>query len=383
MNCQVSFAPKEGSKASFNHKKEISGSEGSSLKEEESNSKLEDSSERTEERKDYQKGKWTSYEHLIFLACVIHYGRDWKKIEEHVKTRSASQARSHAQKVLKKMDRNAIMREIRQIKSQINFDPKIHQCGDLVVLITEGDKWRNIPGVMPSRYLKKKRGSNQEASCPEKQVELKILKNSQKDLEQENSEIRRVNFNSITSDSKGNSKNEKNSPQKQPFRQTSIQTRGNSLSEAFKSSEIINTPDPKLLKAAGTPSTCVSSQASPMNPEPNTTLRKDGLKGSAAPISKAPSPKCFKNLSPSIKECGTNSMAENTCTSVRKAPSDEIYFDFDFQPFLRNDKVDIEFENLISLNSVQTGHDAFSSNESMLTTQWLLGDSMMPLSALY
>lgn len=49
----------------------------------------------------YNEGRWSDYEHLIFLAWIIHFGRDWKKIEDHVQTRSSAQARSHAQKVLK------------------------------------------------------------------------------------------------------------------------------------------------------------------------------------------------------------------------------------------------------------------------------------------
>lgn len=78
------------------------------------------------------------------------------KIEDHVQTRSSAQARSHAQKVLKKMDRNAIMREIRQIKNKLNFDPKEYKCENLSVLTIEGDNWRDIPGLMPARYRRSK-----------------------------------------------------------------------------------------------------------------------------------------------------------------------------------------------------------------------------------
>lgn len=41
------------------------------------------------------------YLNYHFLLAVKDHGRDWKKIEQVVKTRSSTQARSHAQKVLK------------------------------------------------------------------------------------------------------------------------------------------------------------------------------------------------------------------------------------------------------------------------------------------
>lgn len=82
----------------------------------------------------WNNGRWTDQEHLIFLAWVIEFGRDWKKIEFYVQTRSSSQARSHAQKVLKKMDRNAIYKEINMLKSKLNFKAKDHWCEGLTFL---------------------------------------------------------------------------------------------------------------------------------------------------------------------------------------------------------------------------------------------------------
>ena len=51
--------------------------------------------------KSFENGRWTEKEHYLFLLAVRQHGRDWKKIQEFVKTRSSTQARSHAQKVLK------------------------------------------------------------------------------------------------------------------------------------------------------------------------------------------------------------------------------------------------------------------------------------------
>lgn len=51
--------------------------------------------------KKFQNGRWTEKEHYLFLLAVKEFGKDWKKIEGIVKTRSSTQSRSHAQKVLK------------------------------------------------------------------------------------------------------------------------------------------------------------------------------------------------------------------------------------------------------------------------------------------
>jgi SHAQKYF class myb-like DNA-binding protein len=43
-------------------------------------------------------GRWTEPEHLLFLEGLRLCGKDWRKLAEHVKTRSAVQIRTHAQK---------------------------------------------------------------------------------------------------------------------------------------------------------------------------------------------------------------------------------------------------------------------------------------------
>jgi len=44
--------------------------------------------------------KWSPKEHRRFLQALKLYGKDWPAVEKHVKTRSAKQVRSHAQKFL-------------------------------------------------------------------------------------------------------------------------------------------------------------------------------------------------------------------------------------------------------------------------------------------
>lgn len=63
----------------------------------------------------YANGRWTEKEHYLFLLAVREFGRDWKKIEHVVKTRSSTQARSHAQKVLKQDIPEQLEEEIQKL----------------------------------------------------------------------------------------------------------------------------------------------------------------------------------------------------------------------------------------------------------------------------
>lgn len=46
----------------------------------------------------FQSGRWKKSEHRRFIEALKMYGKDWSKVQDHVRTRSSTQARSHAQK---------------------------------------------------------------------------------------------------------------------------------------------------------------------------------------------------------------------------------------------------------------------------------------------
>jgi SHAQKYF class myb-like DNA-binding protein len=46
----------------------------------------------------FNTGRWLQEEHQKFIEAMFLFGNEWKKVQEHIKTRSSTQARSHAQK---------------------------------------------------------------------------------------------------------------------------------------------------------------------------------------------------------------------------------------------------------------------------------------------
>lgn len=51
----------------------------------------------------FNTGRWSGEEHQQFIEAMFLYGNEWKRVQQHIKTRSSTQARSHAQKFFIKL----------------------------------------------------------------------------------------------------------------------------------------------------------------------------------------------------------------------------------------------------------------------------------------
>ncbi len=68
------------------------------------------------------RGRWKPEEHQLFLEGIKLYGRDWKKIERLVGSRSGPQIRSHAQKYFNKLSKEKEIHDASSDPSLSNRD---------------------------------------------------------------------------------------------------------------------------------------------------------------------------------------------------------------------------------------------------------------------
>lgn len=60
----------------------------------------------------HKQGRWSKDEHFRFLEALKLFGKEWRRVQQHVCTRTSTQARSHAQKFFVKVEkRNQTLEE--------------------------------------------------------------------------------------------------------------------------------------------------------------------------------------------------------------------------------------------------------------------------------
>lgn len=81
----------------------------------------------------YKTGRWTRLEHFKFLEALKIFGKEWSKVQEHVYTRTSTQARSHAQKFFAKLEKKQLTLDEfleRLDINQLKIDLRLGETGD-------------------------------------------------------------------------------------------------------------------------------------------------------------------------------------------------------------------------------------------------------------
>jgi SHAQKYF class myb-like DNA-binding protein len=75
-------------------------------------------------------GRWTKEEHDRFVEGLKIFGKNWKKVEEYVATRSGAQIRSHAQKFFNRVERECNVKLDRGNGNSKNFEKTMRKISE-------------------------------------------------------------------------------------------------------------------------------------------------------------------------------------------------------------------------------------------------------------
>lgn len=126
-------------------------------------------------------GRWTKEEHQRFVEGLRKFGKNWKKIEEFVGTRSGPQIRSHAQKFFIRLERE-VGAEGKNPQGLLELDDtpesirKVSNCSNSTSFSNQGIHFPSpVPKSLPESLLDQTRDL-------QKRLELKQSKKSTKPL---------------------------------------------------------------------------------------------------------------------------------------------------------------------------------------------------------
>eukprot|EP01036_Dinobryon_divergens_P055361 gene55361-73938_t len=99
---------------------------------------------------DENTGRWTKEEHTLFLEGLALHGKSWKKISHLLKTRSAIQVRTHAQKYFLKSSAQRQPEKRKDVGNDwISYGPPCNKIPRLGSDLFE----RNISKPQPSDFM--------------------------------------------------------------------------------------------------------------------------------------------------------------------------------------------------------------------------------------
>ena len=141
---------------------------------------------------EYHTGRWTDEEHTKFILGILEYGNEWKMVQKIIKSRTCTQARSHAQKFflrLKNVLKDKNMSE--NPEYLLNYIFNSYQIKNEILNLNNGKKQRLLNIIIS--FLSKsdnyyltlyKDNSNDkvyersnEEDCPIEQIDSKLKKN--------------------------------------------------------------------------------------------------------------------------------------------------------------------------------------------------------------
>lgn len=114
----------------------------------------------------FNSGRWTRLEHFKFLEALKMFGKEWQKVQQHVYTRTSTQARSHAQKFFVKLDKKQLTLEEfleRLDIEQLKTDLRLGDLGDsteydedqpLITIINQRNKGSVMNIALPGEVFK-------------------------------------------------------------------------------------------------------------------------------------------------------------------------------------------------------------------------------------
>ena len=87
----------------------------------------------------FNNGRWLQEEHWKFIEGIFLYGNEWRKVEKYIKTRTAAQARSHAQKFFINIQKRFIDEHLSLFNCNVNVNIDDNVIGIMLIKFTIGN----------------------------------------------------------------------------------------------------------------------------------------------------------------------------------------------------------------------------------------------------